>query len=361
MLSEIRRKLFPTLDEKVHHLNDTIRKKDVEGVREILRKEKFNPDQQFNFTNMTSFRIALKAGAYDIVSLFLEYGIDINQNIDSFNHLEFSLTHNISEDITMLLLENGATSYCALHLCRNKYTAVSKWLIDRDIGVNHIDRYGQTPLFYTKDNDIIDALIAKGVDVNHKDLDANTAMDCCLKNLHLNVFNYNKNNELLKLLTVGARCKQQYLPILLLSSIMYGNYQIPNILTEQGVDINSIINAHKSLYNELFGKNDRIDIGDIASTVIGQNDWGSILHTLCRLQTVIGRNNYKKSIKFCLDAGINSDKTLQEWIDVAVKYKRIPDPDICSCPTGVILDFEARNNSCRFCGKFLRGRPKGRR
>lgn len=350
MLSEIRRKLLPTLDERTYHLNDTILKKDIEGTREILRKKKFNPDRQFNSTNMTPFRIALETGVHDIVSLFFEYGIDINRNIDGFNHLEFSLTHKISEDVILLLLKNGATSHRALHLCCNEYTTVSKWLIDRDIGVNHIDRYGKTPLFYTNDNDIIDTLIAKGIDVNFKDLDANTVMDCYLKNLHLNIFNYHENDVLLKLLTVGAQCQQQYLPILLLSSIMYGNYQIPNILAEQGVNIYTIINAHKSLYDKLFCENDRIDIGDIAADVIGQKDWGSIFHTLCRLQKVIGQNAYMKSIEFCLKAGIKSDKTLQEWIDVVCKYKESPPKsNKCSCPTGVIWDFEI-GKPCIFCG-----------
>jgi hypothetical protein len=96
--------------------------------------------------------ISGRSGRTDAIEKLLDEGLDPDKIVDGVPILYEASSHNL-ENIVRLLLERGANP-----------------------NIEHPDSYNRTPIFVTKDPNIIDMLIRYGADVDHKDIYGDTAL-----------------------------------------------------------------------------------------------------------------------------------------------------------------------------------------
>lgn len=137
----------------VRNLHKAINDKNLNDVKECI-KTGFHLDNFYN--GKVASQVALQNGCYEICSLLLKSGSDINLHIEEGNTLlHLSLRHPIDIDRICFLLENCADPDAANYLdetplqiaCHKGDLVVAKLLIRKSNFINRCDLKGETALF----------------------------------------------------------------------------------------------------------------------------------------------------------------------------------------------------------------------
>ncbi len=145
----------------------------------------FPSDDNFDQNGKTAFFYAIDGGHYETVKLFIQLGVDVNQqNRTGGTPINYA-AHNGYVDIVELLIKSGANVNCPKNASpltmaiRGKHDDVIKQLIKAGADVNIKGDFGFPPLIlasFLGDKEIVKLLIQSGADVNIKDNKGNTAL-----------------------------------------------------------------------------------------------------------------------------------------------------------------------------------------
>ncbi len=168
------------------------------SMRKLLLKFDADPNVKIN-NDLSLLHIAVQQNDQEAVKMLLEHKANVNiLNKEKQSPLEYAKTN----EIRRILLNHGSYPNERLYLHISLITQNNEFfndLLQANANVNVENAKGRTPLFYSNNSDQIELLTKRKADVNHQDMDGNTA---------LHIFSANGNTEIVnKLLELGADAK----------------------------------------------------------------------------------------------------------------------------------------------------------
>ena len=180
---------------------------------------------------------AIRSGNLEMVKLLVEHGAEINVNEDKCVP-PFYFAVRSTLDIVKYLVEKGAKLSFRVGKdlfleSAQKNLDVFKYVLSLDIGNGTLPQAGNTALHYVENPDAVDILLAAGYDLNKKNNEGLTPLDCATQN-----GNYQK---IKRLIAHGADYKGRHF---LNQAVFNNDLEMAQKLLDEGEDINQPVSKN---------------------------------------------------------------------------------------------------------------------